>query len=141
MPLNLIVLAIIAAIILILVIAFTVGGAGTTFSRIGKAGTGATGDEIDTIRNNCRAACGNAQNTVTDGGEWKQSRYCQMRSSIDLDASGSLNQANEKNIRCWDAAININCAFTFDKGGTKKIDSESLPGIGQDCAKTNVQPV
>ena len=142
LPLNLIVLAIIAAIILVIVIAFTVGGAGTTFSRISKAGVGATGDEIETVRNNCRQACATAESTVTNGLMWKQSRYCQMRSSLDLDASGKIEQANEKNIRCWATEIAVDCVFTFDTGGTtKKIETGSKPLAGADCAQTDVQSI
>ena len=139
--------AIIAAIILILVIAFTVGSAGTTFSKIGKAGTGATGDEIDTIRNNCRAACSTAQNTVSNGRDWTSSKYCLMKASIDVNADGTLADVGvdkEINLKCWANPINIECGFTFETGGTtKKIDTATAgkPGDDLTCDSGDVQVV
>ena len=108
LPLNLIVLAIIAALVLVLIIAFTVGGAGSVFSKLGKSGTAATGDELSTVREGCRIACANSR-PIAVLSEWKTSPYCAKLSNVDLNGDGSLADA-EKNLKCLNANIGIDCA-------------------------------
>jgi hypothetical protein len=119
LPLNLIVLAIVAALVLVLVIAFTIGGAGTAFGRIGKTGTAATGEEIDTIRAACRQACSVTQNSLTATGEWTTSAYCGKTLSVDLDGDGTLEPANqagqrETGLKCWQSPIAVGCSVSIN---------------------------
>src|SRR3989344_4987580 len=90
LPLNLIVLAIIAALVLVLIIAFTVGGAGSTFSRIFKVSTSTTGEEIDSVRAACRNACNNAELSITGSSQWATADYCKKRFNLDVDSSGKI---------------------------------------------------
>jgi hypothetical protein len=128
LPLNLIVLAIIAALVLVLIIAFTVGGAGSSFSRIFKVGATAAGDEIESVRAACRQSCSTAESTVGNLDEWKTSGYCKKKSSIDLDGSGKLDDStdpakDEVGIRCWSKPISIQCSFSVSTaGGVKTIN-------------------
>jgi hypothetical protein len=109
LPLNLIVLAIIAALVLVVTIAFTVGGAGTTFSKIGKTATAATGDELETVRASCRSACDSSRFGLSSTSEWANSAYCKKATSLDLNGDGSIG-TTETGLRCWSAPISTGCS-------------------------------
>ena len=57
LPLNLIILAIIAALVLVLILAFTIGGAGSIFGKIFQTGTTTIGDSLDTAKTSCQSLC------------------------------------------------------------------------------------
>jgi hypothetical protein len=111
LPLNLIVLAVIAALILVLIIAFTIGGAGSFFSKIFKSGTTAVGDETSVVQDACRADCTRAQQS-TSTPQWATSSYCRRTANIDLDGNGNLT-ATEKGLKCWDTPISVTCSTTI----------------------------
>ncbi len=133
LPLNLIVLAIIAALVLVLIIAFTVGGAGSSFSRIFKVGATAAGDEIESIRAACRQACSTAESTVTNGQEWITSGYCKKRSSIDLDGDGKVedlsSSLDETSLRCWYDPISIGCSLSVSTPAGVKTINKGTVGV------------
>jgi len=126
LPLNFIVLAAIAALVLILIIAFTVGGGAPFLSRIFKSGTTAVGDEIETVKTTCTNLCTQAQ-TISTTGAWKGTSFCSRTFNVDLDKDGKLGgysstgavlaggdynsaRSKEKNIKCSEAPISVSCS-------------------------------
>ncbi|MBS3063916.1 MAG: hypothetical protein J4445_00505 [DPANN group archaeon] len=89
LPLELIVLAAIAAIVLVLIIAFTIGGGSVFFQKIFKGGTSAIGDDLATARNSCNSLCSQAKLATTTSA-WSSSSYCKDTFDIDLDKDGDL---------------------------------------------------
>ena len=99
LPLSFIVIAAISALILILVIAFTIGGLGGFFKQITVAGGG---EELSTVQTACQAACNKAQ-IVTSLPQFQTSEYCRKTYSIDLNKDGKLTSENPKEtgLNCW----------------------------------------
>ncbi len=125
LPLNLIVLAAIAALVLVLVIAFTVGGTGTFFGKIYKGGTTAVGDDLTVVKSTCTSACDQAKLATTEAA-YKGSTYCKRTFNVDLDSSGAIGgfdaekkaqaggaynakSAKELSVSCSSAEINVAC--------------------------------
>ena len=106
LPLTVIVGAVIAALVLVTIISFTVGGTGTTFGKISKTAA-STGDEVSAFRATCTSLC-NAAKPMETRDAWTSSDYITSRFNIDKDASGDLT-GDEIGIRCWEAPLNINC--------------------------------
>ncbi len=165
MPLSLIVLAIVAALVLVLIIAFTVGGAGSTFSRIFKVGAATGGEELELVKAGCRQACSTAQSSVRNSAEWVSSSYCSRKASVDLNGNGKLENGKENNdnvngvditdetgLRCWHGPINIGCSFPIStETGTKTVvrdtvasdnlqglDAAAKPAAEPDCKMTDI---
>ena len=111
LPLNLIVLAVIAALILVLIIAFTIGGAGSFFSKIFKSGTTAVGDETSVVQDACRADCTRAQQS-TSIPQWASSSYCRRTANIDINGNGTL-ETNENGLKCWSTPLLVTCSTTI----------------------------
>ena len=125
LPLNLIVLAAIAALVLVLVIAFTVGGSGTFFGKIYKGGTTAVGDELTVVKSTCTSLCDQAKLATTDAA-YKGSSYCKRTFNVDLDSSGATGgfdvngnvkagdnynakKAMERGLTCGSAELGVAC--------------------------------
>lgn len=89
LPLHLIVVAAIAALVLVLIIAFTIGGLGTFFTKIFGGGKVAVGEELDVVRTTCGGLCDTAKGSLTLTA-WKASSYCNREFNIDLDKDGVL---------------------------------------------------
>lgn len=112
LPLNLIVLAAIAALILVLVIAFTIGGAGTFFKQIFNRGITAVGDDVDGAKTNCQNWCTQAQQLTTTAA-WKASSYCTKTANIDVNKDGAIKNTptqNELKLKCKESPISISCS-------------------------------
>jgi len=150
LPLNLIVIAAIAALVLVLVIAFTIGGFGAFFSKIFGGGQAAVGEQMDVVRTTCAGLCDTAKGSSSTTG-WAASGYCNRNFDIDLDGdnvlggytidgipaedagpgvdviyssqSTSTNPEKEINLNCWD--INVDCSTTI---------------AGQSCSATSTDP-
>jgi len=118
LPLNLIVLAAMAALILVLVIAFTIGGAGAFFGKIFRGGVTAVGEEINVVQTTCNSLCQQAQ-TVSSTVTWKTSQYCRRTFNVDRNGDGVLNQstsdpkANEVGLHCADDPITVSCSASI----------------------------
>jgi hypothetical protein len=126
LPLNMIVLAVIAALILVLVIAFTIGGAGTFFSKIFKGGITAVGDETSVVQDACRADCTRAQQSVSTVA-WKTTSYCTKKANIDRNGDGTLNDTDvpatdEKGLKCWNEPIFVTCSTTIGTTTVSEIE-------------------
>ena len=120
LPLSFIVIAAISALVLVIVVAFTIGGLGSTFKQIGTAG--ATSD-ISAIQTACRSSCVSLQSTANSKDQAQNSDYCRKAYSTDLNGNGKI-ETGEVGLRCWTLSTKI-------AGSTKTIDRP----IGVDCTK------
>ncbi|MEK6923492.1 MAG: hypothetical protein AABW84_02265 [Nanoarchaeota archaeon] len=149
LPLELIVLAAIAAIVLVLIIAFTIGGGSVFFQKIFQGGTSAVGDDLSTARSSCNSLCSQAK-LVTTTPSWKSSSYCKKEFNIDLDDDGELGGCDissgsfanpledeictggtynkvgqmEVGLTCYDSDIDVSCSTTI--GGTPVSEATCL---------------
>ncbi|MBI2040826.1 MAG: hypothetical protein HYT16_01865 [DPANN group archaeon] len=136
LPINLIILAIIAALVLVLVVAFTVGGASNIFGKISK-GSKVIGGDLETTRAACKSFCDRIQ-SVSSIDDWTKGQYCVRSFALDLDSDGKsggfdvnggaldggkFNKAKqqEAGLNCWDSAIAVNCQVevNFPDGSAK----------------------
>lgn len=124
LSLHFIVIAVIAALVLVLVIAFTIGGFGTFFGKIFGGGQAAVGEEIDVVRTTCAGLCDSAKASTTEA-SWKASTYCNRKFDIDLNNDGILNESEgELNIPCWNESIGVKCSTTISG---KTISEQNCP--------------
>ena len=137
LPLSFIVIAAIVALVLVIVVAFTIGGLGTFFGRIFGGGKAAVGETIDDIRVVCSGLCDQAkQITVTS--QWPSSSYCTRSFNIDLNGDGVIN-GTEVGMKCWDAELNSNCAFSITTPTGAVTCTQ--PAIGEACSTADCQVV
>jgi len=97
LPLSFIVIAAISALVLILIVAFTIGGLGGFFKQINIAGGS---DELSTVQTACQNACNKAQFLTTES-QFNNSDYCSKTYAIDLNKDGKINATTETKIHCW----------------------------------------
>ncbi len=135
LPINLIILAIIAALVLVVVVVFTVGGTSNVFGKISKS-SAVVGGDLEAMRATCKSFCDRIQ-TVSSIADWDKSQYCGKKFSIDLDNNGKIENPNaagknELNLDCWDPAINVGCSVevSFPDGSSKTC---SPPAVGIAC--------
>jgi len=120
LPLSFIVLAAISVLVLILIVAFTVGGAGSFFKQITIVGGGGKGEELSAVQTACTANCQKLQADPTLTIEkFQGSDYCKKTSAVDLNKDGKIDR-NETGLHCWDDKINIDC--------TVEIAEETITG-------------
>ena len=118
LPLNLIVIAVIAALVLVLIIAFTIGGFGFSLGKIFGAGQTIVGEDIDIAKTACSGYCDSAKNALTTTG-WTISQYCTKTFSIDTSGDGELTE-DETGLTCLD--IGVSCS-TVISGQTCSVDA------------------
>ncbi|MEM2873916.1 MAG: hypothetical protein QW063_00450 [Candidatus Nanoarchaeia archaeon] len=129
LPLNVIVLAAIAALVLILIVAFTIGGLGGFFKQI----TTASGiEELSTVQTACSSACSRAQVTATTLIQFKNSDYCKKTFTIDLNKNGKID-AGETGLKCWTASTTVGDVTFLDPIG---IDCVGQTPAGEQYNKT-----
>jgi hypothetical protein len=98
--LNFIVVAIIAALVLVIIIAFTVGGLGSSLSQIFLAGEETDDSSIELAKANCKSMCDEAKGA--DNPEaWNEAEYCTEKYLFDGDSAA-----------CWQAPINVRCSIS-----------------------------
>jgi hypothetical protein len=99
--LNFIVIAIIAALVLIIVVSFTVGGLGAALGDIFRTGDDATKDSnIKIAEATCENLCNEAK-SINKPSEWKSESYCSETHLIETEL-----------INCWAAPISVSCSTT-----------------------------
>ena len=96
--LNFIVIAIIAALVLIIIIAFTVGGLGTSLSKIFAAEESSGDADIDLAQATCEKFCNDASQ-IDSPSKWKGEDYCSKTFVVEGEQ-----------INCWNAPINVDCS-------------------------------
>lgn len=108
---SFIVIAAIAALVLVLVIAFATGGLGKFFGNIFKAGGGGESEtDIKLAQTDCESYCNNAK--TGSYGAWASSSYCSKQFGIDMDGDGTINSTTER-FHCWEAPISVRCQSTM----------------------------
>jgi hypothetical protein len=100
--LNFIVVAIIAALVLVIIIAFTIGGLGTSLSKIFQAGEQNEDSDVDLAKANCESACDTAS-VIDSPADWNNADYCTRIALFDGEQ-----------VNCWEAPINIKCSAEGD---------------------------
>jgi hypothetical protein len=100
--LNFIVIAIIAALVLVIVISFTVGGLGSSLSKIFQAGEQNEDSDIDLAKANCEGMCSSAEG-VDSPADWNNADYCSKTYLFDGEQT-----------HCWEAPISVSCSSTGD---------------------------
>jgi hypothetical protein len=99
LSLNYIVIAIIAALVLIIIVAFTTTGLGTSLSKIFQTSEQSTENaDVDVAKATCKNLCSNAR-TVDMPEQWGAESYC-SRTFVFED-----NPTN-----CWEAPVNVDCS-------------------------------
>jgi hypothetical protein len=97
--LNFIVIAIIAALVLVIIIAFTVGGLGTSLSKIFQADETSTEDsDLDLAKAKCEQLCNGAKQ-INAPENWQSKDYCGKSFTFDGEST-----------KCWEAPISVDCS-------------------------------
>lgn len=119
-----IVVAAIAALVLVLVVMFTMGGLGNFFGRIMGSAELIDADITD-ARVTCESYCNDAR--LGGYGVWSTSSYCIARFPIDIDGDGVIDPDREM-LSCYSPEINVRCLLnTADSLG------ESISCTYADC--------
>jgi len=113
LPLSFIVIAAIAALILVLVIAFTIGGLGGFFRQIMAPAP----EELSTVQTACKAACDSLIAISTDK-QFRDSAYCKKTYTVDINGDGKIDPNSETGLHCYHPDIGISCTVTTTTGIT-----------------------
>jgi len=108
---NFIVIAAIAALVLVIVIAFTTGGLGTSLKQIFRSGQ----SDQQSIITTCNTYCNQAK-LVTAPNQWENTDYCTKTFDLDSDGDGEIDISDESEVRlhCWYAGLDVNCSMTLN---------------------------
>lgn len=110
LPLNMIVLAVIAIIVLVVVILFATGNLSKLFGSAQTIISGSTPDEVAAFRIACKQACFQAQQLADVQSEWATSKYCDQNYKV-LD--------NKVEKHCWDY---VSCTKKFSDNTAPKLN-------------------
>jgi hypothetical protein len=109
LPLSFIVIAAISALVLILVIAFTIGGLGGFFKQI----VAPAPEEFGTVQVACNSYCSQLSGAATEN-QFTKSSFCTKTFAIDLNRDGKINTTTEAGLHCW--GYNLTAACTVQIG-------------------------
>lgn len=119
LPLSFIVLAAISALVLILVIAFTIGGLGGFFRQITIAGGV---QDLSTVQTACKSACDRLLPGITET-QFKSSDYCTRTYTVDLNVNNKFD-TGESGLHCWTASTTVGTkTYTFPIGIDCNVDT------------------
>lgn len=119
---NFIVIAVIAALVLLIVIAFTTGGLGTSFKQIFRSGQS---DRQATITT-CQTYCNQAK-LVTTPEQWLNTDYCTKTFDYDANGDGEIDRGAgsvEEALHCWDQGFDVRCSETLN-GYTLTVENDA----------------
>ncbi len=106
LPLSFIVIAAISALVLILVIAFTIGGLGGFFKQI----VAPAPEELGTVQVACNSYCSQLAGAITSN-QFNTSSFCTKTFAIDISKDGKIDTTTEAGLHCWGPAIGATCAI------------------------------
>jgi len=115
LSLEYIVIAALAALVLIIGVAFTISGSSTFLTQILGAGP----DDIQVARSTCNNLCQQSQGVLNDE-EWDNSAFCQKSYDIDLNKNNQKEES-EIGIRCYSDTINAKCT-----SGSSNLDGDKI---------------
>ena len=149
--LHFIVIAAIAVLVLVLIVAFTVGGLGTFFRQMLGSGT----TDLQTVQSNCQVNC-NQLGTVTSKTSWNSGTYCTKTYNLDIDGDGKVGGYAERarqgttdegpkiydksgddvevGIHCWQKPISISCDTSFVTPGGTTVTCETPAEDEDSCS-------
>jgi len=110
LPIQFIVIAAIAVLVLVIVIAWATGAFGGLFRGL-SAISAATPEEISAFRIKCENACFEAKQLVKSEDAWKNSEYCRITIK-NVDQNGD--------VHCWQEPIVALCEFNIIEVGVEK---------------------
>ncbi len=114
LPLSFIVIAAISVLILVLIVAFTVGGLGSSFKQLTI--TGQQGD-LGTVQSACTANCNKLQAVSPTATQFQSSDYCRTTYAIDLNKNSKIeSNLGETNLNCWNQSIGGDCTAALANG-------------------------
>jgi len=135
LPLNTIVLAAIAVLVLVLIVAFTTGSLTELFKPIGERTKKV---ELDSIKMECYDLCSDLKTAISDGrytsvSQVENSAYARTTFAIDLNNNNEI-ENNEK-LHCWQSPINVPCnvRLTVYEGGIRVTKICSGTDSGYKC--------
>ena len=100
LSLNYIVIAIVAALVLIIIVAFTTTGLGAALSRIFQTSEQSTSSaDVDISKAACKKLCSDAEMTVDAPEAWAAESYCERIFIFEGEP-----------VHCWEAPVNIKCS-------------------------------
>ena len=114
LPLSFIVIAAISVLILVLIVAFTVGGLGSSFKQLTI--TGEQGD-LSTVQTACTANCNKMQATTPTFAQFQSSDFCRKTYAIDLNKNNKMEVAlGETGLNCYNTSISADCTVQLSNG-------------------------
>lgn len=122
LPINTLVLAAIAILVLIMIIAFATGTFSRLFKGVSTIEQGATPEELTGFRVGCEQACFAAKQLTRTTHQFEASDYCKR--TIKVNETNKLVSKN-----CWQSPINVSCSFELVEGDVTK----SCSGEGTTC--------
>jgi hypothetical protein len=127
LPLSFIVIAAISVLILVLIVAFTIGGLGSSFKQLTI--TGQQGD-LSTVQTACTANCNKMQATTPTFSQFQSSDYCAKTYAIDLNKNNKIEATSgETGLNCYNSSsIGVDCTVQLENG-------KSVSGAGGQCKK------
>ena len=158
LPLSFIVIAAISALVLILIVTFTIGG----FGSFGKQIIGSSASDLESTRDICRANCAKLA-AITSDSQWVQSAYCEKTFAVDLDGDGKAgggkcaaataalvatdlrcgkkdNTKFEVGLRCWDNFIGVSCTQSITTASGSNLfcqsptsNKDTIGGVNNVC--------
>ena len=133
LPMNVIVIAVIALIVLILVVGFFMGGTSILFEKMAGVFKGGYDDMSATVQT-CESHCRVAESLSTDIAK-KNSAYCKATYSLDNDFNGLVDRVgvnNDEDTKAY--KVRYYCHTSVDVS-----DSKQVPGVPS-CDVTCDQP-
>ena len=112
LPLNTIILAILALLVLVFIVLFATGAFGTLFGQT-KSVAGATETDIVAAQTKCSQWCLQAQGVDTTA-EWEASRFCKEE-LLDKNGDGTADSCKD---------LGMTCSTTVEEG---EVDETSCP--------------
>lgn len=113
LPLSFIVIAAISALVLIIIIAFTISGGGSLLKQIITPAP----TELGTVQVACNSFCERARVTVQTQDQYKDSDYCTKTFAIDVNKNGKIEAGNETGLHCSNTtAPNVPCVVQSANG-------------------------
>ena len=128
LPLSFIVIAAISALVLILVIAFTIGGLGGFFRQIISPAP----EDLSVVQSACRSFCDQLV-TVSTATQFRGSTYCTKTYAVDLNDDGDINTdvaagKIEAGLNCWGLDIGSICTLQTTGGQVLSAGQNGAPG-------------
>ena len=131
LPLNTIVLAALAVLVLLLIVGFTTGSLGRLFEGFRSQTTTV---DLKTAKTLCTEYCTELKSEGAAGTltieKAEKSEYATKRFAIDFNRNGRIDD-NEINVPCWDPRIGVLCQVII---GTSEEKYVCKPGYGVKCS-------